>query len=142
MPDRRETHSGGREGRLAAIKAHITEHLRQRSLSVAVVAARQGVTPRYVQMLFEAEGTTFSQYVVGERLALAHRLLVDRRTSVWTIRAIAIDAGFADISYFNRAFRRHYGASPSRVREAARPSMAPRPARREAGGSKPPSASF
>jgi AraC-like DNA-binding protein len=34
----------------------------------------------------------------------------------WTISAIAFDAGFGDLSYFNRAFRRHYGETPSAVR--------------------------
>ena len=36
-----------------------------------------------------------------------------------TILAIALEAGFSDQSWFNRAFRRHYGASPTDVREAA-----------------------
>ncbi|MEN3383321.1 MAG: hypothetical protein V7608_3365, partial [Hyphomicrobiales bacterium] len=35
------------------------------------------------------------------------------------ISAIAFDAGFGDLSYFNRAFRRRYGAAPSEVRAAA-----------------------
>jgi AraC-like DNA-binding protein len=36
------------------------------------------------------------------------------------ISAIAYAAGFSDLSYFNRAFRRSYGATPSDVRVAAR----------------------
>jgi AraC-like DNA-binding protein len=71
-------------------------------------------------MLFEAEGTTFSQYVLGQRLALAHRLLTDPRDARSTITAIAFDAGFGDLSSFNRAFRRAYGATPSDVRAAVR----------------------
>jgi AraC-like DNA-binding protein len=35
------------------------------------------------------------------------------------ISAIAYDAGFGDVSYFNRTFRRRYGMTPSEVREAA-----------------------
>jgi methylphosphotriester-DNA--protein-cysteine methyltransferase len=32
---------------------------------------------------------------------------------------IKLDIGFGDLSYFNRAFRRRYGASPSDVRARA-----------------------
>jgi transcriptional regulator GlxA family with amidase domain len=69
-------------------------------------------------MLFEGEGTTFSAFVLKERLALARRMLgklVDR-----PIGLIALDAGFGDFSYFNRAFRRAYGEKPSDARARAR----------------------
>src|SRR5262245_11508226 len=141
MP-RRDKSRPGRAARLAAIKADIAKRIRQRDLSVIAVAVQQGVTARYVQVLFRSEGTTFSKFVLEQRLARAHGLLLDPRTSAKTIRAIALDAGFADVSYFNRAFRRHYGASPSGVREAARTSLTLRPARRKAGGSKTPPTSF
>jgi AraC-like DNA-binding protein len=36
-----------------------------------------------------------------------------------TISAIAYEAGFADLSHFNRAFRRRYGETPSDVRARA-----------------------
>lgn len=110
---------GVRAARLHAIKSGIVENIGRRDLSVAAVAARHGVTPRYVQRLFEAEGTTFSEFLLGQRLARAHRLLGDPRCAGRTISTIAFDVGFGDLSYFNRTFRRRYGASPSDVREAA-----------------------
>jgi AraC-like DNA-binding protein len=111
---------GVRVARYAAIKADIAARLGDRALTVGSAAARQGVSPRYVQMLFEAEGTTFSQYVLGRRLALAHRLLTDPRHAGSTITAIAFEAGFGDLSSFNHAFRRLYGVTPSDVRSSAR----------------------
>jgi AraC-like DNA-binding protein len=36
------------------------------------------------------------------------------------IADIAAEAGFTDLSYFNRAFRRRYGETPSDLRETAR----------------------
>jgi len=36
------------------------------------------------------------------------------------ISTIALDAGFGDLSYFNRAFRRRYGMRPSGLRGAAK----------------------
>jgi AraC-like DNA-binding protein len=35
-----------------------------------------------------------------------------------TISSIAFESGFGDLSYFNRAFRRQYGAAPSEIRSA------------------------
>ena len=35
------------------------------------------------------------------------------------IGAIAFDAGFADLSHFNRSFRRRFGGTPSEVRAQA-----------------------
>ena len=47
-------------------------------------------------------------------------MLVDRRCAHLNIGQIAHESGFGDVSYFNRAFRRHFGATRSDVREAAR----------------------
>jgi AraC-like DNA-binding protein len=41
---------------------------------------------------------------------------MDPRARHRAIGDIALDCGFGDISYFNRAFRRRYGASPSEIR--------------------------
>ena len=49
------------------------------NLSVAEVARRHRVTPRYIHKLFENEGLTFSSFVVGQRLSRAHRMLSDPR---------------------------------------------------------------
>ena len=114
------TGRGVRAARLNAIKDYIAENLGRSDLSVGSLAARQGVTPRYVQVLFENEGTTFSAYVLGQRLAQAQHMLADPRYAGWSITAIAFEAGFGDLSYFDRAFRSRYGATPSDFREAAR----------------------
>jgi len=45
-------------------------------------------------------------------------MLTDRRWAQVGITAIAYDAGFGDLSCFNRAFKRCYGATPSEVRNA------------------------
>jgi AraC-like DNA-binding protein len=111
--------SGLGAARLTAIKADIAQHLARPELTVGAVAARQGFTPRYVQLLFEREGTTFSEFVLGQRLLSAHRLLGDALYARWSITAIAFEVGFGDLSYFNRSFRRRYCASPSDVRKAA-----------------------
>jgi AraC-like DNA-binding protein len=113
---------GARAARLRAIKEDIANRLDQPDLSVATTAARQRIKPRYVQRLFECEGTTFTEYVLTQRLALAHRLLRDPRRAGVKISSIALDAGFGDLSYFNRTFRRRYGVAPSELRAAVGPS--------------------
>jgi AraC-like DNA-binding protein len=109
---------GARAARLRAIKEDIAIHLHQGDLSLAALAARHQLLPRYIQRLFECEGTTFTEYVLTHRLAWAHRTLSDPRSAERKICAIAFDAGFSDLSYFNRTFRRRYGISPSDLRAA------------------------
>jgi len=36
------------------------------------------------------------------------------------ISTVALESGFSDISYFNRCFRRRFGATPTEVRERTR----------------------
>ena len=115
---------GVRAARLEAIKSHIIAHLGHADLSVTAVAARHQVSARYIQMLFEIEGTTFSEFVLSRRLARAHRLLSDPRHAARTISTLAFEAGFGDLSYFNRVFRRLYGATPSDIRHIARDAAA------------------
>ena len=110
----------GRAARLRAIKTDIANCLDQPDLSVATIAARHRIKPRWVQRLFEGEETTFTKYVLAQRLVRAHRLLTDPRRASQKISTISLDAGFSDLSYFNRAFRRHYGVAPSELRAAAK----------------------
>lgn len=109
---------GVRAARLRAIVADVAANLIDGALNVTAVALRHGVTPRYIHKLFEGEGVTFGEFVLGQRLARAHRMLGDSRLSGRAISAIAYDVGFGDLSYFNRTFRRRYGATPSEVANA------------------------
>ena len=110
---------GARAARLRAVTVDIADHLGG-ELSIADVAARQRLPVRYVQRLFESEGTTFTEFVLAERLARAHRLLSDARLMDRPVSTIAFDVGFGTLSYFNHAFRRRFGVSPSDVRAQAR----------------------
>lgn len=111
---------GARAARLETVKQYILAHLAEPDLSVATVAARHALSPRYIHKLFELEGTTYSEFVVDRRLGQAHRMLTDPRFAFHSIGAIALTVGFGDLSYFNRTFRRQFGATPSEIRSAAR----------------------
>ena len=109
---------GLRAARLKAIKDDIEAHLSEPGLSLESVTLRHRVSPRYVQKLFEMEGTSFSDYVRARRLARVYRMLQDPRQVHLNISTIAYDCGFGDITAFNRAFRKQYDASPSDVRHS------------------------
>ena len=115
---------GARAARLRLIKEDIANNIGQANLTLATLAARHRVNPRYLQRLFESEGMKFTDYVLAQRLALAHRLLSDPFRRSTKISAIALDAGFGDLSYFNRTFRQRYGVAPSEVRLSARSAAA------------------
>jgi AraC-like DNA-binding protein len=110
---------GIRAARLRAIMSDITANLGDCDLTVAAVAQRQRVTPRYLHKLFEGEELTFSTFVLSQRLSRAHRMLRDSRFSDRSISSVAFDVGFGDLSYFNRTFRRRYDATPSDIRHSA-----------------------
>ena len=116
--DAREHVEGGgvRAARLTKVLHDIENRIADPALSAAGVAAQLGVTPRYVHLLLEETGRTFSRHVLERRLARAMELLRDPRHSGRKIADVALDAGFADLSYFNRAFRLQFGDTPSGVR--------------------------
>src|SRR3984893_17015157 len=105
--------------RLRAIMTDISAHLADGDLSVAKIARSHRVTPRYIHKLFENEGLTFSSFVLGQRLSRAYRILTDPHLTDRNISSVAFDVGFGDLSYFNRAFRRRYAATPTEIRQSA-----------------------
>ena len=116
--DRRQPDLPGIGGaRLALVKQDVARNLTDPELDIETIARRQGVTPRYVQRLFEREGATFGQFLRDARLDFARDALAAGGPR--TISAVAFDAGFGDLSHFNKAFRRRFGATPSDVRAGA-----------------------
>jgi AraC-like DNA-binding protein len=107
---------GLRAAKFQAIKEDVAQNLDRPDLSIIAVAERNACTPRFVQRLFEAEGTTFTEYVLSQRVVRAHRKLLDPRNRNEKISSVALACGFSDVSYFNRVFRRHYGLAPSDAR--------------------------
>jgi AraC-like DNA-binding protein len=107
------TQRGVRAARFEAIKAALVQNT---GLNLDQLAARQGISPRYIQMLFEEAGTTFSDFVIERRLDVARTMLTSPRCAVWSVTAIALEAGFSDLSHFNRRFKRRYCMTPSDLR--------------------------
>lgn len=105
--------------RLRGIMHFVAENLSSQELSIAQAASANRLSPRQVQRLFEAEDMTFSEFLLLKRLQSVHTVLTDPRQAHRSVSDIALASGFGDVSYFNRAFRSHYGASPTAIRQAA-----------------------
>ncbi len=111
---------GVKAARLQSILDDIAQHYLDAGLSAEAVAARLGLTPRYVHRLLEDTGQSFSEHVLELRLRLSQRLLVGPHRAGEKISDIAYRCGFSDLSYFNRTFRRRFGRTPTEVRANAR----------------------
>lgn len=107
-----------RKTRRAAILRAIENRSGDPKLSAVVVASLLGITPRYVHLLLEDSGKSFTHHLLERRLEKAALMLRDARWDDRKIADIAVEAGFTDLSYFNRAFRRKFGVTPSMVRAA------------------------
>ena len=94
---------GVKAARLRAIKTDIARHLADGELTIADVAARQGVTLRYVHKLFEGEGASFSRYVLDRRLEAAYRVLTDQRQDHRSIcRSLSIPGSQTSLTSIGR----------------------------------------
>jgi len=106
--------------RQCAVLDHIAKHAAEPELDPARVAQRLGLSVRYLHRLLEPTGRSFSEHLLGQRLERAAAMLRDPRFARVKIATIAAQAGFADISHFNRSFRHAFGDTPlgMRVRTA------------------------
>ncbi|HEY2534926.1 MAG TPA: helix-turn-helix domain-containing protein [Xanthobacteraceae bacterium] len=81
----------------------------------AEVAAEAGISLRYLQKLFNARGSSCTQFLQSVRLKYAARQL-HRRTLLGASRLIseiAYASGFSDYTHFARQFRRRFGHPPA-----------------------------
>lgn len=102
--------------RFKTAKAEIAKNLGDRAVTLEWLAAQLRVTPRYLQRVFSANGTSFSDELRQARLSRARAMLEDPRHAGRTISAIAIECGFPEATALNRLFRQEYGMTPSEVR--------------------------
>ena len=102
---------------IARIKADIAANLAHPGFSLKWISNRHGLSPRAIRDLFYAFGTNFTDHVLATKLERAHEMLSDPGLHDLTITAIAFRSGFGDLSWFNQAFRRRYGMTPSDLRK-------------------------
>lgn len=97
----------------------VRTHLRERDLSAARIAYEHHVSVRQLYRLLAASGITLGEWIRAQRLEECRRELADVANTS-TVTAIAHRWGFSDLTYFGRAFKATYGASPSGLRASSR----------------------
>jgi AraC-like DNA-binding protein len=103
------------DARLERVLAHISAGFRD-GVSQRDCADLVGMTPSALCRLFKrSRHRTFTEYVNELRTNEACRLLA---TGGVRITSVAFEAGFENLSYFNRVFRRTRGMSPTAYRRS------------------------
>lgn len=110
-----------RAATLRRVKSLIQENLGDENLRSAWVSDRLQLSIRYLNKLFENEGTSLGRYIWDQRLESAAADLADRMQNGVPISSVAFKHGFKNLSHFSSAFRTRYQTSPREYRsEAAR----------------------
>lgn len=107
---------GLRAARLAQIVAEIRQNFARPEFSSQTLAHRLGISARYLQDILFEGGSSFTERVLELRLQRARSMLASRRYNHVKVSDIALACGFNEVSYFNRCFRRRFGASPTQYR--------------------------
>lgn len=119
---------GVQAARQSAVVDAIALRAGEPDLDPASVAARLGMSLRYLHKLLEPTGRSFAQHLLRQRLDRAVEMLRHQECAHLKIAEVAARSGFRDISHFNRSFRHAFGDTPYGVRvRAARASRAQEP---------------
>jgi AraC-like DNA-binding protein len=102
--------------RLNLMKADVLNNLDKTDLKIESVARANALSARQAQRLFASSGTTFSEFVLEQRLLLARRLLLHEQGRDRKVSDVAYAVGFNDLSYFHRSFRKRFGVTPFDMR--------------------------
>lgn len=99
--------------RMERIIKFVYDNLR-RDLSTADIAAFMNLSEKQVsRIVLASEGYSTKRLITATRLEKAKELLRDGRLSM---REIAEELGFANVSYFSNVFKKHEGLSPGMFR--------------------------
>ena len=109
-----ENVSGSEENKYVAdIKNYISCNWNKK-LTLEEIASSAHLSPSYSSALFkESTGTSIMDYIINLRITKACDML---KYSDRLISEIAESAGFCDIFYFSRMFKKHMGVSPAKYR--------------------------
>ncbi|MCM1174443.1 MAG: AraC family transcriptional regulator [Blautia sp.] len=106
-----------KHGCLADAITYIETHLRE-SPSLDETARWANISSSYLSKLFISHlKTSFSDFVINEKITFAQKLLADSELSM---TEIADEAGFSSHSYFSDSFKRNTGMTPMQFRREFR----------------------
>lgn len=99
------------------VKNFIYKNLKNPQLTPEMIAQSQGISTRYLHMLFKPEGLSLSRYILLQRLEACKGNLENPDMNSFSATEIAFRWGFNDASHFGRCFKSQYGVSPSQYRK-------------------------
>ena len=104
------------QARLRSIQQWIEARIGDPNLTLETIASENGVSLRYLHLLFRQCEMSASEWIWNRRLQLCYHQLAkgDSRS----ITSIAFDHGFNSSAHFSTMFRRKYGVSPRDVARA------------------------
>jgi AraC-like DNA-binding protein len=104
------------KARLRSVQQWIEDHLGETDLSLDRVAQANGISLRYLHLLFRQCEMSASEWIWNRRLQRCYDQIA--KGGGRSITSIAFDNGFNSSAHFSTMFRRKYGIAP---RELARP---------------------
>jgi AraC family transcriptional activator of tynA and feaB len=116
--EERPPERAGRSVLLSMMIDYIERHADDPELGAATLALKFHCSQRYVHKLFSTTGRSLGEHINALRILVCTRNLLDHAHRRATIAEIAFNAGFRDISYFNRLFKRSSGLAPREFRRA------------------------
>jgi AraC-like DNA-binding protein len=107
-----------REETFQRVKDFIVGHLADPGLTPATIARANGVSVRYLHLLFESLHTTAAAWIRSQRIERCRADLADPRLAPLSITDIAYRWGFSDAGHFGKVFRKAVRVSPREFRKA------------------------
>jgi AraC-like DNA-binding protein len=98
------------------IKTFIEQNLRDSELDTGLIVRHSGLSARYINSLFEDEGTSMMRYVWKRRLENCRKELQKPVYAGHRLSDIAFRWGFNDAAHFSRVFKQQFGCSPREFR--------------------------
>jgi AraC family transcriptional regulator, positive regulator of tynA and feaB len=102
---------------LSMMLDHLDRCIADPDLSAESLARTFRCSKRYVHKLFSTTGRSVGEHLNDRRIIFCARRLLDKQDKR-TIAEIAFEAGFRDVSYFNRLFKRGHDVSPREFRRS------------------------
>lgn len=106
---------------LSSAKRIIALNLDNPRLNADLIAQIEGISKRYLHMLFKSEAMSLSKYIQHQRLEACRRALRHPDYCQRSTTDIALQWGFSDVSHFHRCFKARYGVTPRQYKLSESP---------------------
>ncbi len=104
------------QGRLKKATDYIHSNYRNKNISVSELAEMSAVSDVYFRSLFKKIYLVSpNKYINLLRLEYAAQLL---QSKLYTVSEVSEKAGYNNVKYFERSFKKHYGKTPGQYKKA------------------------